>query len=110
LQAALLPERQDIVNRVELAASYFNRFRFRADSFWHTKSNAFTLLSTLCEYHEQLESLNHASLKNALVYFGQNPPEDYALAAKEGVNNKKERTLRAARVREIVIGAGEIVN
>jgi len=49
-------------------------------------------------------------LKNALVYFGQNPPEDYALAAKEGVNNKKERTLRAARVREIVIGAGEIVN
>ena len=105
-RADTFPERQDIVDRIELAAAYFNRLRLRADSFWLTKSNAFTLLSTLCEYYEQLEALNHAALKSALVSFGQQPPEDYALAAKEGVNNRKERALRAAHVHEILIGAG----
>jgi hypothetical protein len=87
-------ERQDIVNKIEGAASYFNRLRLRADSFWYAKSNAFTLLVTLCGYGGQLEKMDHVALKNALVAFGENPPEDYALAAREGVNNKKERVLR----------------
>jgi hypothetical protein len=61
---------------------------------------------TLCEFSDQLESLDHAALKRGLVSFSDNPPEDYALAAKEGVNNKKERTLRAGYVRGVAINAG----
>jgi Protein of unknown function DUF262 len=100
------PERQDIVTKIEMAAAYFNRLRLRSDSFWYTKSNAFTLLSVLCEYYDQLDSVNQGALKKALISFGEQPPDDYALAAKEGVNNKKERTLRAVRVREMVMSAG----
>jgi hypothetical protein len=92
--------------QVEGAAAYFSRLRFRADSFWYTKSNAFTLLLTLCEFSDQLEALDHAALKRGLASFSDNPPEDYALAAKEGVNNKKERTLRAGYVRGIANSAG----
>ena len=105
-RAEKFPERQDIVNEIESAAEYFMRFRFRTDSFWFTKSNAFTLLLTLCEAYEQLNRLNHAELKSALIGFAQNPPDDYALAAKEGVNNKKERTLRAGQVRRLFNAAG----
>jgi Protein of unknown function DUF262 len=108
VRADLFSERQEIVNKIEIAAAYFNRFRFRADSFWYTKSNAFTLLLTLCEYSDQLEQLNQPELKSALVAFGEEPPEVYALAAKEGVNNKKERTTRASHVREIVVRAGGV--
>ena len=84
----------------------FNRLRFRADSFWYTKSNAFTLLLTLCEFSDRLEALDYAALKRGLASISDNPPEDYALAAKEGVNNKKERTLRAGYVRGIANSAG----
>jgi hypothetical protein len=34
--------------------------------------------------------------------FADNPPADYALAAKEGVNNRKERLIRAGYVRKLV--------
>jgi hypothetical protein len=99
-------ERQAIVDRIEAASAYFNRLRFRVDSFWYKKSNAFTLLITLCEFHEHLERVNHTALKSALTHFGDNPPADYALAAKEAVNNKRERTLRSRYVRDIVTRAG----
>ncbi len=101
-------DRQPIVDKIEAASAYFNRFRFRVDSFWYKKSNAFTLLITLCESHEYLARLNHSALKSALNHFGDNPPADYALAAKEAVNNKRERTLRSKYVREIVREAGGI--
>lgn len=108
-RADTFPERQQIIDRIEAAAAYFNRFRFRVESFWFKKTNAFTLLLTLCEYHEHLERLNHAALKTALAQFGDNPPADYALAAKEGVNNKRERMLRARYAREIFGHAAGIV-
>jgi hypothetical protein len=100
-RADKFPERQEIVDRIESAAAYFNRLRFRADSFWYAKSNAFTLLLMLCEYSAKLDALNHAPLKVLLNLFGDNPPEEYALAAREGVNNKKERVLRAKYLGEV---------
>ena len=44
---------------------------------------------------------NSSQLKVALIQFGQNPPEEYALAAREGVNNKRERGIRARYIRSI---------
>ncbi len=96
------PEKDEIIKKIELAAAFFNRLRLRADSFWYGKSNAFTLLITLCEFHADLSKLDIPSVKASLVEFGEHPPNDYAFAAKEAVNNKKERLLRAKYVREIV--------
>jgi len=92
------PERQQVVERIETAAAYFNRLRFRADSFWYSKSNAFTLLIALSQFHSSLDKFDFSSLKLVLSSFAENPPTDYALAAKEGVNNKKERILRSTYV------------
>jgi hypothetical protein len=94
-------ERGELISKIECAAAFFNRLRLRSDSYWYTKSNAFTLLITLCENAGRLENVDVAALKAALVGFGENPPDDYALAAKEGVNNKKERVIRAEHVRKI---------
>ena len=69
-----------------------------------TKSNAFTLLMTLCEYSATLSTLDIAVLKAKLISFGENPPEEYSLAAREGVNNKKERGLRAKHLRLVLDG------
>jgi hypothetical protein len=96
------PEKQRVVEQVERAAAIFNRFRFRTGSFWYGKSNAFTLLVTLGQLAERLNSLNFSVLKSALVDFAKNPPADYALAAKEGVNNRKERLTRATHVQKTI--------
>jgi hypothetical protein len=96
------PEKDEIIKKIESGALFFNRLRFRTDSFWYGKSNAFTLLITLCEFHAHVTVKDVPALKAALVQFGEFTPSDYALAAKEAVNNKKERLLRAKYVREIV--------
>ena len=96
------PEKQDFVLRIETASSLFNRLRFRADSFWYAKSNAFSLLLTLCECCERLGSTDWGAVKATLLAFADAPPDDYALAAREGVNNKKERVVRADHLRRIL--------
>jgi Protein of unknown function DUF262 len=101
-QADDFPERQQVVDQLESAAGHFNRLRFRADSFWYAKSNAFSLLMTLCEYDAKLHAVNYTQLKNRLNSLAENPPDDYALAAREGVNNKKERLTRAKHVRLVM--------
>jgi hypothetical protein len=101
-QADEFAERQEIVDKIEVAATYFNRLRFPANSFWYAKSNAFSLLMTLCEYSATLQSLEPSILKKALISFGDDPPDEYALAAREGVNNKKERGLRATHLRSVL--------
>jgi len=94
------------VKKIEGAAAYFNRFCICADSFWYKKSNAFTIFLTLCDCSDHLERVNLHVLKTALVAFGEEPPHDYTLAAKEGVNKKKGRTTRAGYVRRIVAEPG----
>jgi hypothetical protein len=84
------PEKQKVVERIE-----------RAAAFWYSKSNAFTLLVTLGQFTDELEAVNFPALKRVLLEFADNPPADYGLAAKEGVNNRKERLLRAT----LLIGA-----
>jgi len=89
------PEKQDFVVIIEKASALFNRLRFRTDSFWYAKSNAFSLLLILCECGEKLDKADFRRLKAALSAFAESPPDDYSLAAREGVNNKKERVLRS---------------
>jgi hypothetical protein len=101
-QADKFPEKQNVVNTIEEAALHFNRLRFRVDSFWYAKSNAFSLLITLCEYSGRFDGVDQGALKEALISFGNNPPDEYALAAREGVNNKKERGVRARYLRQIM--------
>jgi hypothetical protein len=101
-RAETFPEKQDIVERLEKAATLFHRLRFRADSSWFGKSNAFTLLITLGEFSDRLDKLDVAKLRELLNAFFVQPPAEYALAAKEGVNNRKERLLRATEVRSLI--------
>jgi hypothetical protein len=101
-RADIFNERQEIVKKIEDAATTFNKLRFPANSYWYGKSNAFTLLVTLFNLHQDLAQLEAPALRQKLLKFGENPPPDYALAAKEAVNNKRERLTRATYVTKIV--------
>lgn len=101
-RAEEFPEKQVIVERLERASAAYNKLRFRTDSYWFGKSNAFTLLITLAQVSEKLEGLNYTKLKEALITFADDPPAAYSLAAKEGVNNRKERLARSTAIRAIM--------
>ena len=57
---------------------------------------------TLCEYSSKLDGFDPTKLKSELNAFAGNVPEEYALAAREGVNNKKERLARAKHLLQII--------
>ena len=101
-RADVFTEKQAFVNKIEKAASVFNKLRFRANSFWYAKSNAFSLLAVLCEFGDRFVTTDLSALKLSLTTFADSPPSDYALAAREGVNNKRERVIRAEYIRQLV--------
>jgi hypothetical protein len=74
-------------------------------AFWHSKSNSFTLLLIIDEYRDRLNKIQGGALeelRKSVESFAMGPPEEYALAAKEGVNNKKERTIRYTHIKRVV--------
>ena len=101
-RADQFPEKQDLVKQIEAAAAMFSRFRFKSGSFWYGKSNAFTLLVSLAQKYPNLSGLDVAATRTRLAKFADTVPSDYSLAAKEAVNNKRERLLRAAYVKPMI--------
>lgn len=68
------------------------------DSFWTAKANFFSLSVSLSNAAIDGKILDIAKTKHALMEFSKSVPEDYALAAREAVNNKRERELRDKQV------------
>jgi len=97
-----LPEKEDLIRKLNSSASIARRLRVLTSSFWSSKSNAFTLLTTLATMDLSLENANREKLAATLKAFAADPPADYALAAREGVNNRPERLLRHNYVRKLI--------
>jgi hypothetical protein len=96
------PERDDLTVLLNNAAQLFLKLKLKNLSFWYGKSNAFSLLSIIAERYEGLRSADLKKIKLGLDTFAENPPADYSLAAKEAVNNKKERVLRRDKLDAVI--------
>lgn len=73
-------------------------------SFWSAKANFFSLIVAIAKRLDSGEKINPASTRIALIEFAAKPDEEYALAAREAVNNKKERQLRHQRIAALLKG------
>ncbi|WP_459155621.1 DUF262 domain-containing protein [Ralstonia pseudosolanacearum] len=80
------------------AAKFINRIGLEENSYWLNKANLFSLI--ICVYanmyavKDSVYDLTPAQAKARLKKAEKNVPSDYALAAKEAVNNKRERLIR----------------
>jgi hypothetical protein len=92
------PEKDSIVHRINSAAQAIMRLKFPENSIWFSKSNAFSLLLALDAYSQPLSIVPVKTLRNVILRFSANMPDDYALAAREAVNNKRERILRGTHL------------
>lgn len=87
-------KKDDVINGLRKAARSYNRLKFATTSPWHSKSNAFSLFAIIERRYDELSNVATKDMKNILVNFFRSMPEDYALAAREAVNNKKQRIFR----------------
>ena len=85
------------------AAEIFLSLKLKKNSYWFNKANFFSLIIFICFNIDKEELKNIASMKKKLQEFEENTPEDYALAAKEAVNNKKERLIRNKHLEELLL-------
>ena len=103
--ADALPEKDTIVQGLNEAASILVKARFSKDSYWFNKANSFSLILILYDFVIKGEIFDSRILKQELEIFEKDSLADYSLAAREAVNNKRERLLRKNYLEQIVLRA-----
>ena len=92
--AEVYPLKDDIAEIFGRTAAFVNAMRFPKTSMWMKKANAFTLFIVVTSQLVVYEDTGARKTKTALENFEKQVPDSYALAAREGVNNRAERKLR----------------
>lgn len=88
-------EQKDFVyDLISQSLSIVNDLKLESHSFWSAKANFFSLIVAMAKRLEAGQKINIETSRAALAEFAAKPHESYALAAREAVNNKKERLLR----------------
>lgn len=96
----VFPEAEEIIKSLNRVADFISEMDLPSTSMWWNKANFFTLTVEL----EALEKLPAADkLSSSLLKFEKSLPEDYALAAREAVNNKSQRAARGEFVRVLIL-------
>ena len=95
--------KDDVAETFEQVASIFNNLDLDDRSMWYNKSNVFTLFCILARSPNVRRLASSNALKEKLQFFSDDTPSEYALAAREGVNNKKERETRDRILREFIL-------
>ncbi len=83
-----------LAQMLEEIAEFILKMKLKSTSYWYNKANIFSLIIALFQNFDSLEDIDQIMLKDVLEDFEKNIPGEYALAAKEAVNNKRERILR----------------
>jgi hypothetical protein len=100
--AQSFPRKDEILSAMNDAAQLFLKLKLKNPTFWYGKSNAFSLLSLIADRYAGLKDADVKKIKMGLDAFAENTPPDYSLAAKEAVNNKRERQLRRDKLDAVI--------
>ncbi len=99
-------EEKDLLSKsLDDAASIILRSSLRAKSYWLNKTNVFSLLVAIVNIKSSGRDIDPARMAAALIEFERDLPEDYKLAATEGVNSTRARQLRNRYLVPILQGA-----
>ncbi|WP_370675565.1 DUF262 domain-containing protein [Pleomorphomonas sp. PLEO] len=101
LSEDIVPTRDRLLIVLQRAARFFQSLNL-SDVPWWSKSNSFTLMVVIVWNIDALERLGVDIVREKLEDFGRNLPGDYALAAREAVNNLRQRRLRHERLAQII--------
>tara|TARA_R110002074_G_scaffold101941_1_gene220214 strand:+ start:828 stop:1943 length:1116 start_codon:yes stop_codon:yes gene_type:complete len=100
-------ESENLISTLNNVGNFINKLELPKESMWWNKANFFTLVVELASYAKSnsLEVLDPVAINDRLTGFQASIPSDYALAAREAVNNKAERSLRGTYFRPLLTGS-----
>jgi len=98
------PEKDVIFQKVEKIAKQYIDLNLPHGSYWFNKANFFSLVVLFYHHFDKLvEKTSPKTIATKLKKFEKSLPDDYALAAKEAVNNKKERLIRHNQLETLLV-------
>lgn len=87
--------KDEITDRLNSVAEKIIALKLGSDSYWMNKANLFSLIIVMYNnYDEIVIGKTNRHIVNSLKKFLADLPANYELAAREAVNNKKERIIR----------------
>jgi len=98
-----LSERDGILARLEASAKFVLGLKLKDKSMWLNKANLFSLLSFAMKNHDNLKKIGSVEVRKRLSAFEKGVPKDYSLAARESVNNKRERVIRNKHLEKMLL-------
>jgi hypothetical protein len=99
------PKKDDVLTMIELAANKFLKLKIKKKSYWYNKANAFSVMCLFLKHWPVIEQIDDKIIKHKLEEFELKIPNDYQIAAKEGVNNKQERLKRNKYLIELILNS-----
>lgn len=93
----------EIIKRLNEVGILYNSLKFKKTSYWFNKANFFTLVIVFYNNLNEIKNIKKNEIKEKLLVFEENTPEEYKLAAKEAVNNRKERLLRNQFIEDLLL-------
>ena len=98
------PDKNEVIEKLDKIAKKILDLNLKDDSYWNNKSNFFSLVIFFYNHFDKVEQKDNLKIiRDKLNEFEKNVPEDYQLAAKEAVNNKKERVLRNKAIEKLLL-------
>lgn len=94
-------EKEDIFIKLENSAKKILDLKLKEKSYWYNKANIFSL-TCLFAKNPSILNIDSKEIKDKLSIFENDVPEEYRIAAKEGVNNKKERLIRESYLKALL--------
>jgi hypothetical protein len=94
-------EGDNMIRNLNQVAEKVSDMGLDSKSIWFNKASFFTMI---CEFalDGQLDKLDIQRTAEQLKQFEQNPTREFAIAAREAVNNRPERLLRAETFRKLM--------
>lgn len=99
------PDKDHIVDVCGKTADIYTSLKLKPKSYWYNKANFFSLFVAIASHLDAGHEINTEELKNQLESFTEELPDDYKLAATEGVNNTNERATRNRHIQVLLINA-----
>lgn len=96
------PAKEQVINLIAKTSALILQIKLPSKSIWMKKATFFSLFIELAKSVRNDENISINSLKEKLLEFEGNTPEDFELAAREGVNNRQERIIRARHTRALI--------
>jgi hypothetical protein len=98
-------EQKDFVyDLIANSLSIVDALKLESHSFWAAKASFFSLVVAIAKRLESGQAIDIAKTQQALSEFAAKPDDAYVLAAREAVNNKRERQVRHQFVAALLRG------